>query len=43
MNAIDEDAAYILAHEIFTVDLDDTEDSYKENTLDILEVSDGEV
>jgi hypothetical protein len=35
VNAIDENAASDLAHEMFTVDLDDTEDSYEENTLDI--------
>jgi len=40
VNAIDEDAAYGLAHEIFTVTCDNHEERYEENTLNIWEVSD---
>ena len=38
VNAIDEDAAHELAHEIFTVANDDHEERYEENTLNIWEV-----
>ena len=38
VNAIDEDAAYGLAHEIFTVTCDNHEERYEENTLNIWEV-----
>jgi hypothetical protein len=40
VNAIDEDAAYELAHEIFTVTRDDHEERYEQHTLNIFEVSD---
>ena len=43
VNAIDEDAAYDLAHEMFTVMSNGDAERYEQNTLDILEVSDGEV
>jgi hypothetical protein len=38
VNAVDEDAAYDLAHEIFTVANDDHEERYEQNTLNIWEV-----
>lgn len=38
VNAVDEDAAYDLAHEIFTVANDDHEEHYEQNTLNIWEV-----
>ena len=40
VNAIDADAAYELAHEIFTVTRDDNEERYEQHTLNIVEVSD---
>ena len=40
VNAVDEDEAYDLAHEIFTVTNDDHEEYYEQNTLNIWEVSD---
>ena len=40
VNAVDEDEAYDLAHEIFTVTNDDHERYIEENTLSIREVSD---
>ena len=43
VNAIDEDAAYDLAHEMFTVMSNGDAERYEQNTLDILEVSDGKV
>jgi len=38
VNAIDEDAAYELAHEIFTVANDDHEERYEQNEKNIWEV-----
>jgi len=38
VNAVDEDAAYDLAHEIFTVANDDHLERYEQNTLNIWEV-----
>lgn len=38
VNAIDENAAYDLAHEIFTVANDDNEERYEQHTLNIFEV-----
>jgi len=38
VNAIDEDAAYELAHEFFVVANDGNEERYEENTLNIWEV-----
>jgi len=38
VNAIDEDAAYELAHEFFTVVRDDHEERYEQNTKNIFEV-----
>ena len=38
VNAVDEDAAYDLAHEIFTVANDEHEECYEQNTLNIWEV-----
>lgn len=38
VNAVDKDAAYDLAHEIFTVANDDHEERYEQNTLNIWEV-----
>lgn len=43
VNAIDEDAAYELAHEIFTVKIDGNEERYEENTLNIWEAKCGEL
>ena len=42
VNAIDEDAAYDLAHEIFTVTRDDHEERYEQHMLNIFEVGDEE-
>ena len=39
VNAIDEDAAYDLAHEMFTVMSNGDAERYEQNTLDIYEVS----
>ena len=39
VNAIDEDAAYDLAHEMFTVMSNGDAERYDQNTLDIYEVS----
>ena len=43
VNAIDEDAAYDLAHEMFTVANDGNAEHYEQNTMDIdiYEVSEG--
>ena len=38
VNAVDEDAAYEMAHELFNVANDDNEERYEENTLNIWEV-----
>ena len=43
VNAIDEDAAYDLAHEMFTVMSNGDGERYDQNTLDIYEVSDEDV
>jgi len=40
VNAVDEDAAYDLAHEIFTVANDDNEERYEQHTLNIFKVED---
>jgi len=40
VNAIDEDAAHEMAHELFNVANDEDEERYEENTLNIFEVSD---
>ena len=40
VNAIDADAAYDLAHEMFTVMKTGDDEHYEQNTLDIYEVSD---
>ena len=40
VNAVDEDEAYDLAHEIFTVTNNDHEERYEQNTLNVWEVSD---
>ena len=39
VNAIDEDAAYDLAHEMFTVANDGNVEHYDQSTMDIYEVS----
>ena len=38
VNAVDEDAAYDLAHEIFTVASDGNAECYEQNTLNIFKV-----
>lgn len=38
VNAVDEDAAHEMAHELFNVANDDNEERYEENTLNIWEV-----
>ncbi|MGB1919805.1 MAG: hypothetical protein ACPHRC_09670 [Candidatus Puniceispirillales bacterium] len=43
VNAIDEDAAYDLAHEMFTVMSNGDKEYYEQNTLDIYEVGDEEI
>lgn len=40
VNAIDEDAAHEMAHELFNVGDCENEERYEENTLNIFEVSD---
>ena len=40
VNAVDEDAAYDLAHEIFTVANDDNEERYEQHTLNVFKVED---
>ena len=42
VNAVDEDAAYDLAHEIFTVANDDNEELYEQRTLNIFKVEETE-
>tara|TARA_E500000318_G_C3380220_1_gene141942 strand:- start:38 stop:229 length:192 start_codon:yes stop_codon:yes gene_type:complete len=40
VNAVDENAAYDLAHEIFTVANDDNEERYEQHTLNVVKVED---
>lgn len=40
VNAVDEDAAYDLAHEIFTVANDGNEERYEQHTLNVFKVED---
>ena len=40
VRAVDEDDAYGLAHDIFTVTRDEYEERYEQHTLNIFEVSD---
>ena len=40
VNAVDENAAYDLAHEIFTVANDDNEERYEQHTLNVAKVED---